>query len=586
MKNFCSFLAGVGCLMATAICASANLNPYAETGRFIRGTSDFPDTHSFVITLDGQKGIWLYDTSDNSDLFDGTIPWFSRTARWDQDNYHLDYEYTLQQNDGQHYYFLTYNPIGAFGSAGGIGGSPLYTNETYRFGVHFGAQFEGTAPADAIYASPIRILVYQRSAFSGVTNSVRAIATNYITIPRRTVAADQSAWINFITNNTGLVHTGSGLRTEVRLVDGPTLDDAWGAQADGFNVQNAVFMLSHTGLPDSTNYYYLIEGAGVWLYETNASEPLVYNAAFDAQGWSTLYAIGFDTRPAGRVRFLDQPQFRGEPLPPDYVGKSAEEWNYYTASLTNLPSVANSTNYTGLDNSPELRRHPILDKFVSDLRNDPIALASYVVNEIAIADPLGVTDASKFPMESVNLGGINRSALGVFLEKQGSPAEQCALLVYLLRQAGYPAAYVWPTNNNLKILDTTLSKLLRMQLSGAVDSYGLAYSTNALITVNYPWVATRLADGSTVHIFPWLKDTEILEGLNLSGYLPTNYNRAFKWVTDYAYGNTNILGLSSDTDAPFDLFKKYAANYLLTNYPGLSLDDFGVKFRDRRTRHS
>lgn len=566
--------------------AQFNSNANATTGRFIRGTSDYPDKHSFVITLDGQKGIWLDDTGNNSDLFDGLLPWFSRTARWNEDNYHLDYAYTLQQNNGQHYYFVAWNPIAAFGSAGGIGGSPLYTNETCRFGIHFGAQFEGIGPSNAIYASPIRILVYQRSAFNGVTNNVAAIATNLITIPRRTVAADQTAWISFVTNNTGLVHNGNGLRTEVRLLDGPTPDDAWGAQADRFNVQNAVFMLSHTASPDATNYYYTVEGAGVWLFETNSSKPLVYNAGFTAQSWSTLYAIGFDVRPQGRVRFLDQPQFRGEPLPPDYIGKSAGEWNNYTASLTNLPSLANSTNYTGLDNSPELRRHPILDKFVSDLRKDPIALASYVVNEIALTDTIGLGDTSKFPLESVNLAGINRSALGVFLEKQGSPAEQCALLVYLLRQADYPAAYVWPTNNNLKILDTTLSKLMRMQLRNAVDAYGVSYTTNALITVNYPWVATRLADGTTVHIFPWLKDTEVVEGLNLGGYLPTNYNRAYQWVTDYVYARTNILNLSSDTDAPLDLFRKFVTGHLLTNYPGLSLDDFGVKFRDRRTRHS
>jgi len=584
MKPFRSFLGAMVFVAATAVSAFAQLNTNAALGRFIRGTSDYPDTHSFVITLDAQKGIWLYDTGDNADLFGGVVPWFSRTARAAQTNYHLDYQYTLDQNDGYHYYFEFENPIVAFG--GGVGGSPLNTNETYRFGVHFGAQFEGTGPGDAIYASPIRILVYQRSGFNGATNNVAAVATNYISIPRRTVAADQAAWINFVTNNTGLVHIGHGLRTEVRLVDGPTFLDAWGALVDGYNLQNAVFILSHTALPDSTNYYYVVEGAGVWVTDSSTSEPLVYNADFSDQGWSTLYAIGFDVRPPGRVRFLDQPQFMGEPLPPDYVGKSADEWNNYTAALTNLPPVPNTNTYTALDNSPELRRHPILDQFVNDLRNDPIALASYVVNEIALTDPMGITDESIAPYDSVNLGGLNRSALATFLEKQGSPAEQCALLIYLLRQAGYPAAYVWPTNNNLKILDTTLSKLMRMQVRGAVDSYGYLYTTNALITVNWPWVATRLTDGTTVHVFPWLKDTEVVEGLSLPGYLPTNYNRAYQWVTDYVYGKTNILGLSSDTDAPLDLFKNFVTGSLLTNYPGLSLDDFGVKFRDRRTRHS
>lgn len=583
MKTTFLSTSGAVLLLAAILPASAQLNTNATSGRLIRGTSPYPDTHSFVITLDFQKGIPLADMGNNTNLFGGIVPWFALTARGGQTNEHLDYQYTLDQNDGYIYYFDFQNPIAAFGGA--VGGSPLYTNDTYRFGVHFGAQFEGTGPDDAIYAAPIRILVYPRSAFLPGTNKVAALATNLISIPRRTIAADSNAWVAFVTNNLSKVHESHGLRTEVRLIDGPTVDDAWGAQVFGFNVQNNVFLLSHTALPDSTNYYYLVEGVGEWL-EDAASYPLVYNYDFSAQGWDPLYAVNFDTRPPGRVRFLDQPHFAGAPLPPDYLGKSAEEWENYTASLTNLPSLSNSTNYTGLDNSPELRRHPILDRFVNDLRNDPIALASYVVNEVAVTDPIGLGDVSQFPMDSVNLAGVNRSALGTFLEKQGSPVEQCALLVYLLRQAGYPAAYVWPTNNNLKILDTVLSKLMRAQVRGAVDTYGDTFTTNALITVNYPWVAARLPDGSTVHVFPWLKDTEVIEGLSLPAYLPTNYNRAYKWVTDYVYGKSSVLGWSTETDAPLDLFKKFVTGHLLTNYPGLSLDDFGVQFRDRQTRHS
>jgi RHS repeat-associated protein len=572
-------------VITSSLAAHAQLNTNASCGRFIRGTSDYPETHSFVITLDRQLGVWLWDTGNNADWYGGVAPWCSRTARAAETNYHLDYQYTLDQSDGTSYYFEVSNPIMAFGSD--LGGSPLYTNETTRLGIHFGAQLENT---NQLYAAPIRILVYQRGAFSGITNNIRAMATNYISIPRRTIAADQAAWTTFVTNNETVVQTANGLRTEVRLVSGPEeFENAWGAQYTNPVVRNCAFQLSHTGLADSTNYYYVVEGTGVWMWDdtdSTSSEPLVYSDYnLTVPGWSTLYAMNFDGRPKSKIRFLDQPQFRGNPLPPDYVGKTADEWNTYYPMWTNLPPVADTSAYRALDNSPELRRHPVLDQLVSDLRNDPVALASFVVNEIALTDPMGITDQTIAPAESVNLGGINRSALAAYLERQGSPAEQCALLVYLLRQAGYPTAYVWPTNN-LKLLDTTLSKLMRMQVSGAVDNYGWQYSTNALITVNWPWVATRLADGTTVHIFPWMKDTEVLEGLNLSEYLPTNYNRGYQWVTDYVYGNTNILGLSQDTDLPLNLFKQYVSLSLLTNYPGLSLDDFGVYFSDRRTRHS
>ena len=41
-----------------------------------------------------------------------------------------------------------------------------------------------------------------------------------------------------------------------------------------------------------------------------------------------------------------------------------------------------------------------------------------------------------------------------------------------------------------------------------------------------------------VHIFPWLKDYSIVEGLDLYDYMPTNYSSAYGWVKDYIYGNT------------------------------------------------
>ena len=41
--------------------------------------------------------------------------------------------------------------------------------------------------------------------------------------------------------------------------------------------------------------------------------------------------------------------------------------------------------------------------------------------------------------------------------------------------------------------------------------------------------------------FPWLKDYEINEGLDLYDYMPTNYSSAYPWVRDYVYGSTNLL---------------------------------------------
>ena len=146
--------------------------------------------------------------------------------------------------------------------------------------------------------------------------------------------------------------------------------------------------------------------------------------------------------------------------------------------ITSVFWLTNNTAYTNLDDSPELRRHPALDKVVADLNADPLRRTSFVVNEIGLADPLGVGGTDPSNLITVNQGGVCRSALGTLLERQGSPAEQCALLVYLLRRAGYSAAYVWPTNNNLLMLESRLSRLFRMQIKAAPDYTGQGFVYN------------------------------------------------------------------------------------------------------------
>ncbi len=103
--------------------------------------------------------------------------------------------------------------------------------------------------------------------------------------------------------------------------------------------------------------------------------------------------------------------------------------------------------------------------------NDPLALANYVINEIGLVDEVDY-DTNYNTLPAINLGGVNRSALGTFQEGQGSPMEQCALQVYLLRHAGVPATYLFPTNGGLQMLNSQVSKMFRKQLQGAV---------------NYPW---------------------------------------------------------------------------------------------------
>ena len=90
--------------------------------------------------------------------------------------------------------------------------------------------------------------------------------------------------------------------------------------------------------------------------------------------------------------------------------------------------------FSSIDQAPEFKTHPALQQLLADYNYDPLALARFVFNEIELTDYVGTHPAidNGIPAE-VQLGGLRRDALAVFLEGQGSPREICVLLAYLLR---------------------------------------------------------------------------------------------------------------------------------------------------------
>jgi RHS repeat-associated protein len=550
--------------------------PFGVSGHLTRGNVDTPNCTSFVIPFNEQKGVRVEDTGTNSYQFGLSMPWFFRVFQTNR------YQVQFVDTNALVTRMPVQNPIAVFGRQSGA--SPLYLNHAYGFGAYAGGFNETNAASTNVF----RILVYSRAAFNGGTNGVRPISTNFVTVPRRSAAADVAAWGKFATNGFLNAIETNGLRTTVEFVENEI--KPWGLnwlQTNGVSAINtnyivAGYKLTHVASAAATNYYFIVEGQGA--IQTSASK-LDYFAT-NASGWAAvpLYALDFEDRPVLRSLFVDQPHFEGEPLPPDYAGKSRQELEGLTATITNNISLGTNSTYLTLDNSPELRQHPVLDDLVQDLKGDPLQLAAFVINEIELADPVGlkVADSNNpFPnYQSIDMTGVNRSALATLLERQGSPIEQCALLVYLLRKAGYRAGYVWPTNNNLKLLDDQVSKLLRIQVRGAPYDNGQPILTSTLIPVNYPWVVLNISSNQSVQIFPWLKDTEVIEGLNVSDYLPTNYNTGYKWVKDYVLGKTNILNLDPERNSPASLYLKLVQQSLETN--GLSLDDVGLRAVNRR----
>jgi RHS repeat-associated protein len=517
----------------------------SPTHMYWRGSGSDPTYWSQVIPLEFESGVVYSNLNGNcSTLYTGLSSWTSQAL------YHYNVTNPLPQSTIANRIAFN-NPIVAFGER--VGGTPLYNSQPYSFGIYAG---------DCILSNqPIVVQAYYRTNYQ-----LAGAVTVYP--PKQ---SNTNLWQLYSTNGFQLLTNAYGLTT---VLSGMA-NLYWGENSRG------AFVLTHTADSQSTNYYYLVGVAG---------NPAGIASAMVVDGNQTvtnslLYSLEFSQRPAWRSAFLDQPHFNGSPLPPFYAGKSLSEM------LTNTPAVTNAVGFapsaaTNLDNSPELRQHPILDNFVATMGNDPIALANYVINQIDLTDPLDVNDNGNVAEQSINPPGVTRGALGVFLEKQGSPAEQCALLVYLLRKSGVPAVYEFPPRNGMQILDTRLSQMLKFQVHGDFNQAGQLYTTNAMIPVNYPWVAAYVGT-NWVHIFPWLKDYRIDEGLNLFDQMPTNYSNAYEWVHDYIYGNTNLMSLAVDGDNTMRvIFPRYLQQTLLQNHPGVSVDDIGVKIINRQHYYS
>jgi len=564
--------------IATISLAQGQENELAESRRFIRGNENNPVIQSFVIPLDSQKGVSLDPIGNNATKFSGVLPWFSRIQAFQRK--HI----SAVTHERATYDLLYENPIVAFGTS--AGGTPLYVGQDYSFGIYVGTRLESeNQPAEFV------ISAYLEHSFGGNRTHITPDQRISVPIPRK----GTSEWKAFVENGykAELSDTATGLNISLRFLKDVSI--SWWD--------------THYGTPyvvtvraSNPNYYYKIEavnfslnspilqtlGPGVYMHGGPNGSVVKNVDASAPPAANVLFTMNFDQRPPWRSVFIHQPHFDGKPLPSAYQGKSLEELlQSKTRVEKDLGPVAES--YSQVNNSPELRSHPILDRLVEDMGRNPLALSNYVQNEIELTDAISYNDQGQVNEESINAGGINRGALATYLEKQGNPAEQCALLIYLLRKAGVPAVYVFPAKDELLMLDARMSKLLRMQLSGLKNPEGKATLPH-LIPVNYPWVAAKVTeDGKQkwVHLFPWLKDTEIKEGLDLFAHMPKEANTALLWIKRYLHKDPEIMSLQgSGENTVAHLFPKYVSKQLEKNHPGISINDLGVKIRDRKNQYS
>lgn len=304
-----------------------------------------------------------------------------------------------------------------------------------------------------------------------------------------------------------------------------------------------------------------------------ADEAGRFAMAIDAAGTpvaAPLYVINVDDQPAWRSTFLDRPHFTGEPAPPSSSALAPGSGRIHAVSAA--LNSANPTDFLELDHSPELRRHPTLDALVNDMNQNPIALARYVHDRIELVDWL---DYHAEIQRSVRLehGGVNRGALGVLMEGRGSPVEQCALLVYLLRAAGVPATYVFPNGDGSKLGRDAVESLLRLRVSEVPE-------IPEWIPLSYPWVAAHV-DGAWRYLFPWLKDVEVVEGHSVRDVLPAEWGGMSDWTRGFLENDGEIEVLSRETgsDQPMILFERFLINQLRSRRE--SIDEVGMRYRIR-----
>ena len=539
----------------------AQTSPFAEVKKFSRGIGTEPTYKAFVLPLDGQMGVRLDGTGNTPSKF-SSVPWVHRIPE--------SVFYQLFFDGNQAAYTPETNPIAAFGGA--VGGSPLYTGRPYRFGAYAGSRSQGGP-----YNQPVAFFIYayHKSDFSGSADPVSPFDVQTITVP--TEYGDPTAWQSFAA--AGYRYSAPafhGLTTTVEFVEGGYQQEQWGTSG------KSPYILTHAA--SDPNVYFDVRSIGFVNFpgagfpgdlapmSIVSLSPFIYAA-------TALYSIDFEQHPGWRADFIDQPHFDGKPIPPSYYSKTVEELlALFTPVTKQFPD--NPAQFLALDQSPELYTHPTLDRLVADAGNDPILLINRVINEIELSDFVGYNENGSAGEKSINLGGVRRNAYGVWMEKQGSPTEQCTLLVYLLRKAGVPAAYCTAAHNELTMLDLRMSQLFGMQLHGAPDFVGNP-TVPHIIPTNYPWVAAYI-DGQWRHIFPWLKDYENKEGFNLNEMLPPGYNNGHLLVRKYLTRDPLLLSMSADADNFGALFPKFLEKSLMDNHPGISSDQVGLTRKLRR----
>ncbi|MCB1075048.1 MAG: hypothetical protein KDK59_05885, partial [Simkania sp.] len=217
-------------------------------------------------------------------------------------------------------------------------------------------------------------------------------------------------------------------------------------------------------------------------------------------------------------------------------------------------------------NGSELPSSSLLNQFVQELKGNALALTQFVYNEIELWGPLYQVDTTYLPV------GVIRDPATTFLEKRGSPWEQCMLLIYLLREAGFQAYYL--LEGKCILSKAYAEKLFFKQLPDTEE-----------VALNFPGVLFYNGE-KWISLFPWLKEIEVKEGYDLYNILPEKYASADRWLKHYLTNDEAILkhiGPDQD-DSAGALFVRFVEEELRKQR--LSIQDIGIQRRLQKKQFS
>ena len=272
-----------------------------------------------------------------------------------------------------------------------------------------------------------------------------------------------------------------------------------------------------------------------------------YQFVFSFDEDPPAYMVGFSKPPPWQLSSLEKPRiFTPEPFVESEV----------------LPADR------PVEGTPSLKKEPFADKLVQELKKDPLALCHFVQNEVETVEPK-VREVLSFLYSTP----VHRSVSRTLLERQGSAFEQCQLLVYLLRSAGYRASYILPFSSTLP----------KSQLEGVLKRK--ICSTMEQIRMSFPGVLLEV-EGEKHTIFPWLKKTQVMEGYHVYSLLPEEYASADRWIQRYLQGDEEILKhVGADgNDMAAILFSKFVKEHLQKR--GYTAEDVGLHVRTIKKQYS